>query len=152
MSAVYALPCPVCGGECWDQRAPGNKWPWKKGTPIAKCKDRDCAAGGGVYWEDSAPTPKARAVPGEPQYAPAPTRGPVMGASAVVVETYAELAVKHATRYLDLYDTVASLYAAKMAAADGQTAKREILATATADTINALTATIYIGMQKDGIR
>jgi hypothetical protein len=53
MSATYHLKCPKCGGPCWDQK--NGQFPYKPGTPIAKCKDKECAKAGGVYWEDSKP-------------------------------------------------------------------------------------------------
>lgn len=41
--------CPQCGGYMWNQK--GGKYPWKPGTPIWKCKDKECAKAGGVIWE-----------------------------------------------------------------------------------------------------
>ena len=51
----FTLTCPKCRGAMFHQRHPANKFPWKIGTPIAKCKNKDCATRGGVYWEDSVP-------------------------------------------------------------------------------------------------
>ena len=40
----------------WDQK--NGKYPWKPGTPIFKCRDKECATKGGVYWEDRGPSIK----------------------------------------------------------------------------------------------
>jgi hypothetical protein len=45
--------CPKCGNGMWDQK--NGKFPWKPGTPTFKCKTKECASNGGVFWEDSAP-------------------------------------------------------------------------------------------------
>jgi hypothetical protein len=45
----------------WDQK--NGKYPWKPGTPIFKCRDKECASNGGVIWEPkngaAKPFPKA---------------------------------------------------------------------------------------------
>lgn len=43
----------------WDQK--NGKFPWKPGTPIFKCKTKECATNGGVIWEpkNGAPAPTA---------------------------------------------------------------------------------------------
>jgi hypothetical protein len=39
--------CPKCGGLMFDQKA--GKYPWKPGTPIFKCRDKERCDG--VIWE-----------------------------------------------------------------------------------------------------
>lgn len=41
--------CPKCEGPMWDQK--NGKFAWKQGTPIFKCRDKDCSSAGGVIWE-----------------------------------------------------------------------------------------------------
>lgn len=41
--------CPKCNGPMWDQK--NGRFPWKPGTPIWKCRDKECAKKGGVIWE-----------------------------------------------------------------------------------------------------
>jgi len=54
--ATHNPACPKCGGPCWDQK--NGLFPWKPGTPIFKCKDKECSTNGGVIWE-----PKGGAAP-----------------------------------------------------------------------------------------
>lgn len=62
--------CPKCGKDMWDQK--NGKFPWKPGTPLWKCKDKDCAKDGGVIWE---PKP-AKAAPNSAK-TPAPAHSNV---------------------------------------------------------------------------
>jgi hypothetical protein len=39
--AIAQPTCPVCSGQMWDQK--NGKYPWKPGTPIFKCRDKECA-------------------------------------------------------------------------------------------------------------
>jgi hypothetical protein len=50
----------------WDQK--NGKFPWKQGTPIFKCKDKECATNGGVIWE-----PKGTQPATPPKSAPPPS-------------------------------------------------------------------------------
>jgi hypothetical protein len=67
MTTTAAAPaCPRCGNGMWDQK--NGKFPWKVGTPIFKCKTKECASAGGVIWEPKNGTPPAQAAP--PKSAP----------------------------------------------------------------------------------
>lgn len=146
--ADYVLTCPRCEGAMYDQRAPTNQWPWKPGTPIAKCKDKECAKAGGVYWEDSkaSPSKKAIAVP----TAPPAARGPVMASAAVAPEavaTYGDLAIKHAQQLVELYASVAALIGERVRTTQDGFAK-EVLASTDAEVIEKLAVAVYIEVQK----
>jgi hypothetical protein len=67
--ADYALACPVCQGPMYDQKAPGNKFPYVAGRPIAVCKNKKTTGCTGVYWE-----PKGQAI--APSSATAPRAAP----------------------------------------------------------------------------
>lgn len=47
----------------WDQK--NGKFPWKAGTPIYKCRDKDCAKTGGVIWEPKKPLSEGPLLPNE---------------------------------------------------------------------------------------
>jgi predicted lipid-binding transport protein (Tim44 family) len=51
----------------WDQK--NGKFPWKPGTPIFKCRDKECATNGGVIWEPKNGATAPAAAP--PKSAPA---------------------------------------------------------------------------------
>lgn len=62
MTTTAAEPsCPKCSGAMWNQK--NGKFPWKVGTPIFKCKNKECASAGGVLWEPKNGTPPVQAVP-----------------------------------------------------------------------------------------
>ena len=48
--------CPKCGGPTWDERK-SKFWDPSKNRPTHKCRDKECAANGGVIWakDDKAP-------------------------------------------------------------------------------------------------
>lgn len=61
-SSVAAEPvCPRCSGAMWNQK--NGKFPWKAGTPIFKCKNKECASAGGVIWEPKNGAPPVQAAP-----------------------------------------------------------------------------------------
>ena len=45
----------------WDQQ--NGKFPWKPGTPIFKCRTKECATAGGVIWEPKGGAPIAKINP-----------------------------------------------------------------------------------------
>lgn len=63
METQQEVACPKCGGAMWDQK--NGKFPWKAGTPIYKCRDKDCAKTGGVIWEPKKPLSEGPLLPNE---------------------------------------------------------------------------------------
>lgn len=73
MTATATIPevaCPKCGGKMWDQK--NGKFPWKVGTPIFKCRDKECGANGGVIWEPKNSAPQAAPPKSPPSFANKP--------------------------------------------------------------------------------
>lgn len=60
-ASAIAPTCPKCQGAMWDQK--NGKFPWKPGTPIFKCRDKECATNGGVTWEPKNGAPPVAKAP-----------------------------------------------------------------------------------------
>ena len=55
----------------WDQK--NGRFPYKPGTPIFKCKDKECSSNGGVIWpprDGAAPVAKGRSGVAKPYNTP----------------------------------------------------------------------------------
>ena len=48
-TAAPAMPCPICGGRMWDNRAKKESGEFKPSAPDYKCRDTNCE---GVIWPE----------------------------------------------------------------------------------------------------
>lgn len=111
-TATDAPTCPKCNGPMWDQK--NGKFPWKPGTPIFKCRTKECATNGGVIWEPKGIRPeKVPIAPApKPSFANRPEAELPEFLRDAEAQDKAELTAKLAPGVLDSLQTNLAIYQA----------------------------------------